>query len=91
MDDLYDEYVFLIPLLSEARSACTNDEANRFGNFIGEEVESEEGSEVGVDADAYVYDDEADDAAPGVTGQELMEIDGKSGCVSFDLRPLDAD
>ncbi|CAI6090378.1 unnamed protein product [Clonostachys chloroleuca] len=63
---------------------------DEFGNFIGEEVESEEGSEVGVDADAYVYDDEADDAAPGVTGQELMEIDGKSGCVSFDLRPLDA-
>ncbi|KAF9768159.1 hypothetical protein IL306_014572 [Fusarium sp. DS 682] len=48
---------------------------DEFGNFIGEEAESEEGSEVGVAADDYTYDDEADDA-PGTTGQELMEIDG---------------
>jgi U5 small nuclear ribonucleoprotein component len=48
---------------------------DEFGNFIGEEVESEEGSEVGVEAGDYVYDDEPDEA-PGVTGQELMELDG---------------
>ncbi|PNP85878.1 hypothetical protein FNYG_00934 [Fusarium nygamai] len=47
---------------------------DEFGNFIGEEAESEEGSEVGVGADDYTYDDEPDEA-PGVTGQELMEID----------------
>ncbi|PTD01519.1 Pre-mRNA-splicing factor cwf10 [Fusarium culmorum] len=47
---------------------------DEFGNFIGEEVESEEGSEVGVEAGDYVYDDEPDEA-PGVTGQELMELD----------------
>ncbi|KAF5023073.1 hypothetical protein F66182_4885 [Fusarium sp. NRRL 66182] len=47
---------------------------DEFGNFIGEEAESEEGSEAGVEAGDYVYDDEPDEA-PGVTGQELMEID----------------
>ncbi|KAF4463921.1 elongation factor 2 [Fusarium albosuccineum] len=47
---------------------------DEFGNFIGEEAESEEASEVGVEAGDYVYDDEPDEA-PGVTGQELMEID----------------
>jgi U5 small nuclear ribonucleoprotein component len=46
----------------------------RFGNFIGEAEESEEGSQHGVDAGAYVYDDEEDEA-PAATGQELMEID----------------
>jgi U5 small nuclear ribonucleoprotein component len=30
---------------------------------------------VGVEAGDYVYDDEPDEA-PGVTGQELMELDG---------------
>jgi len=47
----------------------------RFGNFIGEAEESEDESQHGVDASAYVYDDEPEDA-PEVTGQELMEIDG---------------
>ncbi|UZP46172.1 hypothetical protein NXS19_013984 [Fusarium pseudograminearum] len=47
---------------------------DEFGNFIGEEVESEEGSEVGVEAGDYVYDDEPDEA-PSVTGQELMQLD----------------
>ncbi|RBR25971.1 uncharacterized protein FIESC28_01244 [Fusarium coffeatum] len=46
---------------------------DEFGNFIGEEAESEEGSEVGVEASDYVYDDEPE--APSVTGQELMELD----------------
>ncbi|KAJ4015216.1 hypothetical protein NW752_006668 [Fusarium irregulare] len=46
---------------------------DEFGNFIGEEAESEEGSEVGVEANDYVYDDEPE--APSVTGQELMELD----------------
>ncbi|KAJ0336817.1 hypothetical protein COL922a_007506 [Colletotrichum nupharicola] len=46
---------------------------DEFGNFIGEDVGSEEASERGVDADYY-----GDDAseAPAPTGQELMEIDG---------------
>jgi len=47
----------------------------RFGNFIGEEVGSEEASEQGVDARNYVYDDESE-AGHVPTGQELMEIDG---------------
>lgn len=49
----------------------------RFGNFIGEEAESEEASEAGVDAGDYAYDDEPDEPAHA-TGQELMEIDGQS-------------
>lgn len=32
---------------------------------------------MGVEAGDYVYDDEPDEA-PGVTGQELMELDGMS-------------
>jgi U5 small nuclear ribonucleoprotein component len=47
----------------------------RFGNFIGEAEESEDDSQPGVDAGAYVYDDEPEDVV-GATGQELMEIDG---------------
>ncbi|KAJ3471673.1 hypothetical protein MRS44_001772 [Fusarium solani] len=50
---------------------------DEFGNFIGEEAGSEEASEAGVEASDYVYDDEPEEA-PGVTGQELMEIDGMS-------------
>lgn len=50
---------------------------NRFGNFIGEEAESEAASEAGVDANDYIYDDEQDEA-PSHTGQELMELDGKA-------------
>jgi U5 small nuclear ribonucleoprotein component len=50
----------------------------RFGNFIGEEVESDEASEAGVDAGDYVYDDAASEGAAGAQGQELMEIDGRS-------------
>jgi U5 small nuclear ribonucleoprotein component len=47
----------------------------RFGNFIGEAEESEDDSQHGVDAGAYVYDDYPEEA-PEATGQELMEIDG---------------
>jgi hypothetical protein len=47
----------------------------RFGNFIGEDVESEEASDAGVEAADYVYDEEPEETG-GVTGQELMELDG---------------
>ncbi|KAI2777543.1 P-loop containing nucleoside triphosphate hydrolase protein [Daldinia loculata] len=48
---------------------------DEFGNFIGEDVEaSEEESQHGVDAGAYL-DDEYPEEAPEVTGQELMEVD----------------
>ncbi|PSS08817.1 hypothetical protein M430DRAFT_23035 [Amorphotheca resinae ATCC 22711] len=47
---------------------------DEFGNFIGEAEESEDESQHGVDAGAYVYDDEPEEA-PEATGQELMEID----------------
>ncbi|KFA48897.1 hypothetical protein S40293_02574 [Stachybotrys chartarum IBT 40293] len=54
---------------------------DEFGNFIGEDAGSEEASEVGVQADDYVYDDEPEEA-PRATGQELMEIDdGPSNAV----------
>lgn len=49
---------------------------DRFGNFIGEEAESDQGSDHGVNAGNYVYDDESvDEHVP--SGQELMEIDGR--------------
>ncbi|KAI8947222.1 P-loop containing nucleoside triphosphate hydrolase protein [Xylaria longipes] len=52
---------------------------DEFGNFIGEDADaSEEESQHGVDAGAYL-DDEDDDGypeqAPEATGQELMEVD----------------
>ncbi|KIL93172.1 elongation factor 2 [Fusarium avenaceum] len=47
---------------------------DEFGNFIGEEAGSDEASEAGVEAGDYIYDDEPEEA-PGVTGQELMELD----------------
>ncbi|EFQ25514.1 elongation factor Tu GTP binding domain-containing protein [Colletotrichum graminicola] len=47
---------------------------DEFGNFIGEDVGSEEASERGAEGD-YVYGDDASEA-PAATGQELMEIDG---------------
>ncbi|KAF5124237.1 Pre-mRNA-splicing factor cwf10 [Metarhizium anisopliae] len=58
---------------------------DEFGNFIGEEAESEDASEAGVEAGAdagdYVYDDEPEEIG-GVTGTELMEIDdGPSSAV----------
>jgi hypothetical protein len=60
--------------------ACTETSTDiaipRFGNFIGEDVESEEASEVGAEARDYAYDDEEPEQDHGVTGQELMEIDG---------------
>lgn len=59
----------------------TNHVAIRFGNFIGEEVESEGGSDAGVDTSDYVYDDAADDAHDE---DEHMEVDGKF-CVLFAL------
>ncbi|KAK1706021.1 elongation factor Tu GTP binding domain-containing protein [Colletotrichum lupini] len=46
---------------------------DEFGNFIGEDVGSEEASERGAEGD-YVYGDDASEA-PAPTGQELMEID----------------
>ncbi|GKT91692.1 U5 small nuclear ribonucleoprotein component [Colletotrichum tofieldiae] len=46
---------------------------DEFGNFIGEDVGSEEASERGAEGD-YVYGDDASEA-PAATGQELMEID----------------
>lgn len=54
---------------------------DEFGNFIGEEVESEAASEAGVDAGDYVYDNESIHPG-GVTGEELMEVDdGPSNAV----------
>ncbi|KAI4870270.1 P-loop containing nucleoside triphosphate hydrolase protein [Hypoxylon rubiginosum] len=48
---------------------------DEFGNFIGEDAEaSEEESQHGVDAGAYL-DDEYPEEAPETTGQELMEVD----------------
>ncbi|KAI0853384.1 P-loop containing nucleoside triphosphate hydrolase protein [Daldinia vernicosa] len=48
---------------------------DEFGNFIGEDAEaSEEESQHGVDAGAYL-DDEYPEEAAEVTGQELMEVD----------------
>ncbi|KAI2616086.1 P-loop containing nucleoside triphosphate hydrolase protein [Hypoxylon sp. NC1633] len=48
---------------------------DEFGNFIGEDAEaSEEESQHGVDAGAYL-DDEYPEEAPEFTGQELMEVD----------------
>ncbi|CAG8974326.1 hypothetical protein HYALB_00006174 [Hymenoscyphus albidus] len=49
---------------------------DEFGNFIGEAESSEDESQPGVDAGAYVYDDDPEDV-PEATGQELMEIDGE--------------
>lgn len=52
---------------------------DEFGNFIGEEAEaSEEESVRGVDAGNYAYDDYPEEEPAEATGQELMEIDGKS-------------
>ncbi|KAL6859913.1 hypothetical protein ACO1O0_003937 [Amphichorda felina] len=48
---------------------------DEFGNFIGEEAESEDVSEAGVNADDYVYDDDVSEVADRATGQEHMEID----------------
>ncbi|KAI0473975.1 P-loop containing nucleoside triphosphate hydrolase protein [Xylariaceae sp. FL0804] len=48
---------------------------DEFGNFIGEDADaSEEESERGVDAGAYL-DDNYPEEAPEATGQELMELD----------------
>jgi U5 small nuclear ribonucleoprotein component len=47
---------------------------DEFGNFIGDEAESEAASEAGVDVADYAYDDEPEEPAHA-TGQELMEID----------------
>jgi U5 small nuclear ribonucleoprotein component len=55
---------------------------DRFGNFIGEVEESEDDSQHGVDAGAYVYDEYPEEEAPEATGQELMEIDGS--CSNFE-------
>jgi hypothetical protein len=48
---------------------------SRFGNFIGEAGESEEESQHGNEASAYVYDEYPEEEAE-VTGQELMDLDG---------------
>lgn len=47
----------------------------RFGNFIGEEVESEVASQSGLGAGDYVYDDEPEETGDGQ--DEHMEVDGK--------------
>ncbi|KAK3187208.1 hypothetical protein K4F52_004112 [Lecanicillium sp. MT-2017a] len=53
---------------------------DEFGNFIGEEVESDAGSDAGVAAGDYVYDDEPQDDHLG--GEEHMELDdGPSNAV----------
>ena len=49
---------------------------DEFGNFIGEAEESEDDSQHGVDAGAYIYDDYPEEALETV-GQEMMEIDGR--------------
>jgi hypothetical protein len=49
---------------------------SRFGNFIGQAEESEDDSQHGVDAGAYVYDNYPEDEVSEAPGQELMEIDG---------------
>ncbi|KAI1298532.1 P-loop containing nucleoside triphosphate hydrolase protein [Xylaria venustula] len=49
---------------------------DEFGNFIGEDADaSEEESQHGVDAGAYLDDDAYPEEAPERTGQELMEVD----------------
>ncbi|TRX94140.1 hypothetical protein FHL15_004908 [Xylaria flabelliformis] len=49
---------------------------DEFGNFIGEDADaSEEESQHGVDAGAYLDDDDYPEQAPEATGQELMEVD----------------
>lgn len=54
----------------------------RFGNFIGEPVESDEESQHGANGhDTYVFDNESDeDGAPN--DQQLMEIDGMDKATS---------
>ncbi|PQE20381.1 U5 small nuclear ribonucleo component protein [Rutstroemia sp. NJR-2017a BBW] len=47
---------------------------DEFGNFIGEAEESEEESQHGNEASAYVYDEYPEEEAE-VTGQELMDLD----------------
>ncbi|KAG6049181.1 hypothetical protein E4U17_006908 [Claviceps sp. LM77 group G4] len=54
---------------------------DEFGNFIGEEVESEAASEVGVDAGDYVYDNEPS-GAEGFSVEDPMDLDdGPSNAV----------
>ncbi|KAI0107873.1 P-loop containing nucleoside triphosphate hydrolase protein [Nemania sp. FL0031] len=49
---------------------------DEFGNFIGEDADaSEEESQHGVDAGAYLDDDDYPETAPETTGHELMEVD----------------
>jgi hypothetical protein len=69
--------IFMTSKILTPHLFCLNKLINfcRFGNFIGEAEESEDESQHGVDAGAYVYDDEPEEA-PEATGQELMEIDG---------------
>jgi hypothetical protein len=64
-------------LILRGVSIANSSVASRFGNFIGEEVGSEEASERGPDAGDYGYGDDISEA-PAPTGQELMEIDGQS-------------
>lgn len=55
----------------------------RFGNFIGEVEESEDDSQHGVDAGAYVYDEYPEEEAHETTGQELMEVDGMTSTAHY--------
>lgn len=52
----------------------TANQAPRFGNFIGEEVESEEESGREDEAAKYVYDEDEEASA---AGQEVMDLDGR--------------
>jgi 116 kDa U5 small nuclear ribonucleoprotein component len=55
----------------------------RFGNFIGEVEESEDDSQHGVDAGAYVYDEYPEEEVHETTGQELMEVDGMTSTAHY--------
>ncbi|EDN95947.1 hypothetical protein SS1G_12153 [Sclerotinia sclerotiorum 1980 UF-70] len=48
---------------------------DEFGNFIGDAEESEEESQHGNDASAYVYDEYPEEEPEEPTGQELMDLD----------------
>ncbi|KEZ42355.1 hypothetical protein SAPIO_CDS5528 [Scedosporium apiospermum] len=57
---------------SGSRAGKMDDLYDEFGNFIGEEAESEEGSERGDEAAKYVYDEDNESV---VAGQEVMQLD----------------
>ncbi|KAI1002645.1 U5 small nuclear ribonucleoprotein component [Podosphaera aphanis] len=52
-----------------------DDQYDEFGNFIGEAEESEDETQQGIDAGAYVFDENESEAAAEPSGLELMDID----------------